>query len=67
MLLVKAIAMRFKREGELNCPYLCWMLRKEIYRRVYDVAEGNVTKAAKILGVNKTTAYRYYITGKDCM
>ena len=65
LLLIKAIAMRFKKEGELNCPYICWTLRKEIYRRAYDVAEGNKVKAGKILGVNRTTAYRYYSKGSD--
>ena len=65
MMLIKAIALRFKKEGELSCPYICWTLRKEIYRAAYDAASGNVRKASRILGVCNSSATRYYKTGKD--
>jgi len=65
MMLIKAIALRFSKEGELSCPYICWMLRKEIYRKAYDSADGNMRKASRILGVCSSTAARYYQTGRD--
>ena len=63
--LIKAIAARFTQENELSCPYVCHLLRKEIYRNAYAVTGGNIAKSSRVLGVHITTAYRYYKKGGD--
>jgi len=63
--LIKAIAARFTKEHELSCPYICHMLRKEIYKNAYKTTGGNVAKSARVLGVHITSASRYYKKGGD--
>ena len=63
--LIKAIAARFTQENELSCPYICHLLRKEIYRNAYAVTGGNIAKCSRVLGVHITTASRYYKIGGD--
>ena len=63
--LIKAIAARCTQENELSCPYICHLLRREIYRNAYRVTGGNVAKCSRILGVHITTASRYYDKGGD--
>ena len=63
--LIKAIAARFSQENELSFPYICHLLRKEIYRNAYAVTGGNIAKCSRVLGVHITTASRYYKKGGD--
>ena len=63
--LIKAIAARFTQENELSCPYICHLLRKEIYRNAYAVTGGNIAICSRVLGVHITTASRYYKKGGD--
>ena len=63
--LIKAIAARFTQENELSCPYICHLLRKEIYRNAYATTGGNIAKCSRVLGVHITTASRYYKKGGD--
>lgn len=58
--LMTAFSGRFRNEGEMQLPFVMKTLRHECYKTAYRNANGNQAKASRILGVQVSTAARYF-------